>query len=338
MNRALRVSRDGFATPREAMTDFLESLRGTSRRPNTIIYYQSAVRQMVAWMEEESYQLGDLDNRRVRAYFVYREEECEVSRTTLYHDWTATRAYLRHCRRSGWIDDDPMGDLRFRKPRAAPPDVPSESTVMALLQAIRDRWNPKINRGARWTSEKYRVRIMRRDYCLVLALFETGARRGEIVNLTTPNLCDLDTQAPYLMLRDTKTGQDRWVFVSLDWVEAWKAYQRVRPKAGGPHETIWHGEYGGSLSAAWLTRKIKEYRDWAKLPAVTAQHLRRYRASRLIQNKTDLYAAAEILGNSPEVLRRNYLEKNQAHLRERWEASMATKAVVTAKTARRRRD
>lgn len=321
-------------SPREAMTDFLASLRGTDRKPNTIIYYRSALRQFVGWMEDQGFSLADLNARRVRAYFAHRGEEDGVSRTTQYHDWTASRKFLQHCRRQGWLDGDPMGDLRFRKPRPKPVDVPDDGQVLAVLKAVRDRWNPKVNPKARYTQERYRTRIMRRDYCILLALYETGARRSEIINLAREDVKGIDGPAPYLTLRNTKTGEDRPAFVTCKWVEAYRDYLRVRPKA--ECERLFVGEYGEPLSASWFTKKLVSYAEFAGIDRLTPQAFRRYRSSKLVQSKSDLHEASLILGNSPAVLQAHYLDRNPDRLRERWEASLDQQPITNARAKRTR--
>ncbi len=318
------------------MMDFLASLRGTDRKPNTIIYYRSSLRQLVAWLEEKSLTLEDLNARRVRAYFAHREEADGVSRTTQYHDWTCSRKFFQYCRRQGWMACDPMGDLRFRKPRPKPVDVPADGAVLALLKAVSDRWNPKVNPKARYTAPKYRTRIERRDFCILLALFETGARRGEIINLDKGDVKGLDTSAPYLALRNTKTGEDRPAFVTKRWVEAYRSYLRVRPSC--TTERLFVGEYKEPLSASWFTRKLKTYAEFAGIEPLTPQALRRFRSAKLVNSKSDLHEASLILGNSPAVLQAHYLDRDPVRLRERWEASLSEKPIENTRKRRERAD
>ena len=321
-------------SPREAMLDFLQSLKGTDRKPATLIYYRSSLRQLIGWMEEAGKDLADLNARTVRRYFADREEKDGVSRTTQYHDWTCSRAFFRYCRRQGWMEGDPMGELRFRKPRPKPVDVPADRAVLALLKAVGDRWNPKLNPKARYTAQKYRTRIQRRDYCILLALFETGARRGEILNLALFDVKAVDTASPYLALRNTKTNEDRPAFVTSKWVEAYRAYLRVRPSTDC--DRLFIGEYGERLSASWFTRKLAAYAAFAGIEPLTPQALRRYRSSKLVQSKTDLHEASLILGNSPAVLQAHYLDRDPIRLRQKWEASLSDQPIESTRKKRQR--
>lgn len=321
-------------TPREALNDFLLSLKGTSRKPNTIIFYRSALRQLVRWMEDQQFGLADLHPRRMRAFFAHREEQDGVCRTTLYHDFTGARKFFQFCRQEGYIEGNPLGDLKFLKPPPKPQDCPDDELVAAFLRAFKDRWNPAKNPHARYTCEAYRTRIGRRDYCIALALFLTGARRGEIVTLRLEDVLDGKTKTPSLRLRETKTGQDRNVPVNVEWIEALNAYLRVRPKSDCP--ALFLGEYGEPLSAAWFGRKFKAYAAFAGCPEMTPQWLRRFRSRKLVI-AGDLWTAALLLGNSPEVLRKHYLARDPDHARAVWLRSLEENPILNKQSERRKR-
>lgn len=311
--------------PRRAMDDFLLSLEGV-RKPNTVIFYRSSLRQFVTWCEQSDLPISSINLNRCEAYLRARRE-MGSSRTTIYHDATCLRKFLDYCRRQGWLRANPLrrppsdGGLRISKPRPQVGFVPSREQVDQLLRSVKPRWNPAHNPSARLAGERDRDWRARHDFCVILLLAETGCRLGEACSLL---LADVNEKNPQwtghatATFRDTKTGQDRTVPVSPDWVKAYRAYLAVRYPSKLPH--VFVTSCDRPLTAHWFGAKFADYVRYAGLPAeLTAQTLRRRQASNYAR-KGQIKAGSELLGHSPTTLLRHYARMSEEDLITAWRA------------------
>lgn len=301
MHSALRLVEDAALSPREAMVDFLAQMEGERLERNTLIYYRSALRQLVAWLEAEGKQLPALRARDMRLYLAARKQG-GASDATRYHDACVARRWFAHLRAEGLISENPMNGVRASRGKTPAMYVPTAEEVDRLLRAVRERWDPAINPKARFASQKDRTFRARCDYAVLLLIKETGCRLSEACGLKSADICTMDGAygCSTVTYRDTKTDTDRTVPVSPAWLRAYQQYANVRPRCDRPEAFL--TPYRTPLDPHWMCHKVKDYVEYAGLPSgLTAHGLRRYKAT-LYAAAGDVKAGSAMLGHSPRVL------------------------------------
>lgn len=301
-------------TPREAMTDYLLSMGGHLER-NTIIFHRSALRQLVNYMEDQRIDLSEFRTRHFRQYLDWRAKTGS-SETTRYHDSCCARLFLEYCRKEGYIPDNPLSSLKFRKPPHKLEYVPNDEEVRKLLHATLTRRRTSHNANARYSCQTDRTYFERWDHAMILGYIETGCRLSELCKLL---LEDVDFNSKTITFRDTKTDQDRAIPVSDKWIAAAKRYLTVRPK-GALSRTFFVTTYGNPVKPGWMCDKVKDYAEYAGVPLCTAQAIRRWRLTKLAHE--NILVASLIGGNSVSVIRRHYLQPDLNAMRRVMEKTL----------------
>jgi integrase len=122
------------------------------------------------------------------------------------------RIFARHLQALDPATEVPPGDVLSRRPGRIPPYLYSPQEVAALMNAA-DDLAPAM-RAATWRT-------------LIGLLAVTGMRQGEACRLSRD---DVDLGGRTLVIRDSKFGKSRQVFLHLTAVAALRAYERARDR------------------------------------------------------------------------------------------------------------
>jgi integrase len=120
------------------------------------------------------------------------------------------RIFARHLQALDPATEVPPGDVLSRRQGRIPPYLYSPEEIAALMNAAGDLAPPI--RAATWRT-------------LIGLLAVTGMRQGEACRLERD---DVDLEAGTLVIRDSKFGKSRQVFLHLTAVAALRAYERAR--------------------------------------------------------------------------------------------------------------
>ncbi len=331
-NITLGVSRATLTSQlswQEAVDDYLLHVRGT-REENTVRFYRERLRLLARWGEQNGVALADIQARHLRQYLAYRAE-CGVSDRTRRHDAMAAHAFLKFCRREGYVTGDPLADYRVPHVERAYVKCPSDDEIRALLRAMHDRWKPSCNPPARFVRPAARQFFSRRNYAVIAGLVETAARIGEMLAL---RLDDYQPGEGQIVIRKSKGDEPRVVPISPAWADAVDTYLRVRPKVDS--DLLFISEYGGPMDVARFGKQFRGYLEFAGLSGFTLHGLRHYAITQLA--KTDVWAASQIAGHKDLKITRQYLHGDPAHVRAAHEqAAPLSRLLVNARSERQRR-
>jgi integrase len=122
------------------------------------------------------------------------------------------RIFARHLQALDPATEVPPGDVLSRRQGRIPPYLYSPEEIAALMNAAGDLAPPI--RAATWRT-------------LIGLLAVTGMRQGEACRLERD---DVDLEAGTLVIRDSKFGKSRQVFLHLTAVAALRAYERARDR------------------------------------------------------------------------------------------------------------
>lgn len=182
-------------------------------RPSTIRHYVKDVEAFAAFIGSKSPR--SITAADIRAYLAQFQDG--HSPKTVREAQLALRRLFRFLVREGEIRHDPTRDMKLMNPRVAPQPTYTEAEVKRLLLACDTRTLTGL-----------------RDRALLMVLFDTGVREGELVSMGLP---DWDRR---LVRVEGKTGV-RFVPLGTAALQAVERYVRRWGITEGP---LWRGKKG----------------------------------------------------------------------------------------------
>ena len=281
------------------------------------------LREFGAWFGAET-RLDAIDGFNVERWRASRRKD-GVSLATIYRDLDTLRAALNWAMSMQYLTSNPAAGLK-RAPLDA--NAPVRYLVDHEEQQLRDALTARDTRR-RQDRERANAWRRERDYPLLPALgvytnhlhpfvllaLNTGARRGELFNLTWKHI-DFDRHLMTLHGGGTKNRQTRHVPLNSEAIRVLKTW---KPANATPEAFVFPGEDGArltSLKTAW-TKLVKAIKLRARV-----HDLRHTFASRLVQNGVELAIVRELMGHSDIRVTQRY-----AHLQPKHRAAAVEKLV-----------
>lgn len=151
-----------------------------------------------------------------------------------------------------------------------------------------------------------------RDRAILLALLDTGCRRGEFAAL---NLGDLDLGTGTATVRQGKGGKRRVVFLGRQARRAIVRYLRHR-KDAGPGEPLWVTSAGTRLAYGSVREVIRRRARAAGVSEPSLHSFRRACALLMLRSGADLVSLQRLLGHSNLSVLQRYLKQTSEDLAE----------------------
>jgi len=240
--------------------------------------------------------LNDLDADSVR-HFISQLQS--LGRTAF-----TTRGYVQVLKgfgtwlvEEGYVNRNPLNRLQLPKVPKYLVKPLSGDEVSALIRAIR----PRSAAGAR-------------DLALLLLLFDTGARLGEVARLTTADAEDAIRDGLFKVMG--KGSRERYLPVGKAARDALRRYAQVyRPNARA--DTLFLGRNGRPLAREGLRQIIRRVARRAGVEGVHPHRLRHTFAVNYLINGGDAMTLQRILGHSTLEMVRNYVSFDHRAIQER---------------------
>lgn len=238
------------------------ALQAERKSPETIKSYTVGVRQFLDWCADEGTD-PVLDRRTVSAF--------TVSLFDRGLEPTSVRARQLSLKRfSAWLADPDEGDVLERDELVGlkPPKLDTKVTPSLTDDQLKDLLKACKGRDLR----------DRRDEAIVRLMAETGARAGEVVNMTVN---DVDLLAGKATVRRGKGGKGRVIPFSPQCARALDRYIRAR-RAHRLSDTspLWVGDRGKAFSYDALHKTLKWRASLAGIEEFWPHLLRHTAASR----------------------------------------------------------
>lgn len=187
-----------------------------------------------------------------------------------------------------WLDSNPLDKVEGIKVDNARERNLSEDEQLRLLDAAVNSNNKYI-------------------YLLVVLALATGARRGELMNLTWDNV-KLDTEEPMLYLMKTKNGENRAVPITglaLDVMKEFSKIRKINSKLVFPHAS-------GTkpMDLRWYWDKVIED---SQVDDFVFHDTRHCAGSNLAMNGASLLDIADILGHKTMQMVKRYSHLTKKH-------------------------
>lgn len=292
----------------DAITLYSED-RAADAEPKTIRFYSCQHRQLAAYAVEHRIALGTFRVIQMRQYMAHRRAN-GLSESTLRHDVVAAKVWFKFLAQSDVISSNPLGAYRVPKMVHAYVKCPSPEELKSLLQALVDRWNPRLNPDVQHMPAAVRTFHSRRNYAIVAGLIETGCRISELLNA---NLDDFDSIQLQITFRKTKTHTHRTVPITKEFVTAVESWRRIRPRCDS--NLLFVSETGGQIDATTFSRIFRGYVAYAKLSGFSLHGLRHYAISQIAM-KGSVPAARNMAGHANISTTNRYIHVSADVLRE----------------------
>jgi site-specific recombinase XerD len=287
---------------RRLLSRFLTAKQAANRSPRTVSWYDEQITHFLLWIEDK-----DLEGDGVPALidrFLAEERARGLSPSTVSARFRALSAWLNWCAKRKMIDVSPTAEMdRPRVPRTVAPYVTVEECNRLLADIA----------GSDWSDA--------RDRLLILLLFFSGLRCGELVAL---NVDDIDRQAGTVRVLNGKGMKARVVPIGTLVPRALVEYLFSRPVYGGPELFVSNDGYGGvrgPLTTEGVRQMLIRRCRVAKLRYMHPHLWRHGAAMWLLNNGVTLSGVSALLGHSstvvtetvyarwqPDALKREYSE------------------------------
>lgn len=258
----------------ELLGSWRRHLRAQRISPATISTYATAVAQLARFLEHQGMPTAPPTIRRehVEAFITDLLERWKPA--TAHNRYRGCHAFFRWLVEEGEIRDNPMERMKPPRLPEEPPPVLREVELRALLAAC----------------ERDKTFAGRRDEAILRVFMDTGAQRGEVLNLS---LADVDLEQGLLRVTG-KGSRTRLVPVGAQTVRALDRYQRARTKHPRAElAVVWLGKKG-RLTESGLAGLVRDRGLQAGIPGRIHPHMFRHAYAHMMlaggMQETDLMA------------------------------------------------
>ncbi len=279
----------------EAFKQYLYA-EDTSR--NTTIAYLSDLSHFLNWYSQtfETFDIAEVMPGDVRDYREYLQEQIPLlAPATINRRLAALRRFFSWAKENGFAENQPTERIRN-----------VETTDHGPRSLDRKQWH-RLQRVVEQAKGNQGVR----DRCIVLLLYHTGLRAGELAAVLLSDLA-LGERSGYVQVRRGKGNKSRRVPLNAEARSAIREYLQVCPSSVG--QSLLVGQRGEPLSAHAIYDVVVKYGHRAGLEDVTPHTLRHTFARALIASGTPLSDVADLLGHSSLDTTRIYTKASETDL------------------------
>lgn len=261
--------------------------------PSTQIYYRNSIAKWLQWLGS----VADADVNRITRDLVtrYRNElASRLSVASANHDLGVVKSYLKHCRREGWLHDNPaefVDKLKRRHGTALERRPFTRAELTAVLDACPPEWRS-----------------------MVLFGIYTGQRLGDLRRLKWAHV---DLTAGMIRFRTGKTGRQQHIPIAAPLrahLETWsRTSEYLHPKLEAIIPVTASGQFADILAAAGLREKKRHRahhgngRGAAKqMLALSFHSLRHTAVTMLKESGVPAALVMEIVGHDSALISQHY--------------------------------
>lgn len=253
----------------EAVTRFLrdKQLR-LSRR--TIDNYKKTIGLFMQFVEEEPWPPSSDD---IHDWLTLVKNSINlktgkpISPNTVHTYWVHLKVFFNYCEETGFISSAQNPTAAIIEAQAAPksgnlePIAAPEETIITLLNYLK----------ARASDTSYVDRCLIRDYTIILFLFTTGVRAGELINIRLADI-DLAKRECRIDGETSKGSESRLVALDktlCDWIRRWYEFRdQYFPDADRYLFVSYRGQIGSGkkLQPNAINQMLKRHAKAAGIP------------------------------------------------------------------------
>jgi integrase/recombinase XerD len=261
----------------EAVREFLLHKRA-AYAAKTVRYYEVQLKELVRWAEAEGVAFEHFGKRHMDRYTAFRISQGKA-RLTLHHDGVCAKNLFDWCAKNDLLDRSKLSEYQVHNAPKPHKHMPSDEEVTALLQAIREYWDPEKHpvSGIRSMPGPARLFHKTRNAALFMGLIDTACRVGEALHL---KVGDVKLTEASVVIREAKGKEPRTLPIGPEWAEGW----------------LFVSETGTRLDEIRILETLRRITTFAGLTQeITLHSLRRYSLNKLAQH--NLLMAQTIAGH-----------------------------------------
>jgi site-specific recombinase XerD len=282
----------------EIFEAFKYSLYAEDASSNTSNAYLSDLTQFASWYTQTTsdFRIDEITPSDIRAYREFLQEHVPpTAPATINRRLAALRRFFTWAKENHLTDSQPTERIR---------NVQSVSHGPKSLD--RKQWH-RLQRRV----EQARGILEIRDRCIVLLLYHTGLRAGELARLFLSDIT-LSERSGQVIVRQGKGNKARRVPLNADARTVIRDYLQVRLSCERLNFLI--GQRGEPVSAHTIYDIVVKYGRLAELDEVTPHTLRHTFARTLLASGTSINDVADLLGHSSLDTTRIYTKASETDL------------------------
>lgn len=273
---------------------FLVDGKARGLRPKTIEFYEQRLALFIKFCETQAvYRIEQIDAPLIRQFLLWLEERGNNpgGRHACYR---ALKAFLLWLEREEDNYKSPIHKVQAPKVDIQPIKGVSDEDFIALINTC-----------------KSKSVIDLRDKALLLMIYDTGLRVGELLNLTVD---DLDLNGGSCLVKNSKSRKPRVAFFSRQTARALRAYLKARKDRS---KYLWITNDGWQASYTTVRDMLRRRGSEAGLDTIPSPHdFRRAAALSMLRNGADVVSVSRILGHSSVQVTQRYLAQTDNDLQE----------------------
>jgi integrase/recombinase XerC len=284
----------------DAFYDFLTGIKRYSEA--TAEAYMSDLRAFDAFLNREDFGLFTNVSRRVAKFYVAELSDHYQARSTA-RKISTLRSFYHHLIEENHMDVHPFLEVKLPRPGKALPKFVYPEEIDSIMASI----DMSSDKGMR-------------DYTIIEALYASGMRVGELVQL---KVSDVNLEQKTMRLHG-KGNKDRIIPIGERLSDTLDTYiQRSRHalvrKKDKDHKMIFVNMHGNPLTTRGVRYILKEILTHAGSMLNMSPHtLRHTFASHLLSNGADLRSVQEMLGHSSISSTQIYTDISKKDLRDKY--------------------
>jgi integrase/recombinase XerD len=272
--------------------EFILDRRARNLSPATVVYYRGRLTRFAQYAASVKVdRTEDVTAPVLRAYL--------ASLTSTHNsggvgaEFRAVRAFLRWWAAEHDIDRPAIARVHPPRVRNEPLPPLSLEHLRALLAVCRQRTHSDD-----------------RDRALLLFLFDTGVRAGELAML---NVGDVDDAKGAVVVRHGKGDKQRTVYLGAKALKELKRYLRHRKRAKSD-SPLFATVDGRRLNRYTLRQILRRRSTLAGIPRPSLHSFRRAFAINSLRNGMDVFALQKLMGHADLTVLRRYLAQTEEDL------------------------
>lgn len=284
--------------PEALLTLFKAYLVAEDTSRNTISAYLSDLSDFFSWYSQanETFDIDEVTPTDIRDYRESLQEQISpMASATINRRLAALRRFFTWARERHLIPGVPTERIRN-----------VESTVHGPKSLDRKQWN-RLQRTVEQVNGKQGIR----DRCIVLLLYHTGIRAGELAALRVSDIT-LGERSGTMQIRRGKGNKARPIPLNAEARAALRSYMEIRPVC--EKHMVLVGQRGEPLSSHAIYDVVVKYGQRAGLVEVTPHTLRHTFARTLLAAGVPLSDVADLLGHSSLDTTRIYTKASETDL------------------------
>jgi site-specific recombinase XerD len=266
----------------EILEAFKRSLHAEDASRNTTNAYISDLTHFISWYTRTicDFHIDEITPSDIRAYREYlQEQNPPTAPATVNRRLAALRRFFTWAKENRLTEFQPTERIR---------NVESVSHRPKSLD--RTQWH-RLERSV----EQARGIQGIRDRCILLLLYHTGLRAGELASLLLSDIT-IGERSGHVMVRRGKGNKARRVPLNAEARAVIRDYLQLRPSTEVQHLLV--GQRGEPLSAHAIYDVVVKYGRLAGLDEVSPHTLRHTFARTLLVSGTPINDVADLLGHS----------------------------------------